>query len=224
MKVQCEKCNAEYNIDDSRVPDEGLQIKCPQCSATFVVSKQEQAPGTAGDLFDLGGLDLSDEQGPEDVLELDLPNEGELPAVPDLPTMPALSDSGPAGGGSSLPPLQSTSSLPPIQSPGSSLPEISTSGPAQSPTPGSEGQIFDFVDQDIGEDQPEQAPASVRYRIRRKSGKVFGPFDAETINKMLAEHQLMGNEEASTDGHTYKPLGGFEEFAQTIRMLMDEPS
>ncbi len=191
MKVQCEKCRAEYEIDESRVPPEGLQIKCPRCSATFIVARGGDVPETAGDLFDLGAVDLA--QGDQDSsLELDT-----------------------SGGGSTLPP---------IGGPSSTLPEIPTDSPAPRPTPGSEGQIFDFIEHDIGEEAPEKEAGPTRYRIRRKSGKIFGPFEADTVNKMLAEHQLMGNEEASVDGHTYKPLGAFGEFADTIRLLMEEPA
>jgi predicted Zn finger-like uncharacterized protein len=265
MKVQCEKCQAEYNIDESRIPPEGLQIKCPRCMATFVV----QQPGgmdTAGDLFD---IDLDDGAAAgggadEESLELDLPEEPELPAMPPqgqpemppqqsgpLPPPPGGSSLPPPGGppgGSSLPPVgggqPGGSSLPPVGGPpggeappaggafespppsGGSLPEVppAPSGPA--PTPGAEGQIFDFIDSDIGSEEQAEGGAeaqAVAYRIKRKSGKVFGPFDEGTVKKMLAEHQLMGNEEASTDGRTFKPLGAFDEFAQVIRELMEEP-
>ena len=209
MKVQCQKCKAEYEIDESRVPPEGLQIKCPRCSATFIVTKGGDMPETAGDLFDLGSVDL---EGGEQSGSLELDVGGDSFPVP---PPPAQTPPKPAGGGSTLPPIGGGSST---------LPEIPTDAPSPQPTPGSEGQIFDFIEQDIGEEQVEEEAAPTRYRIRRKSGKIFGPFDAETVNKMLAEHQLMGNEEASTDGHNFKPLGSFGEFADTIRLLMEEPS
>jgi predicted Zn finger-like uncharacterized protein len=209
MKAQCEKCKAEYDIDESRVPPEGLQIKCPRCSATFIVTKGGDVPETAGDLFDLGSVDLSGTDQQES-LELDI--SGEAPPAPQAPPAPAPPK--PAGG----------STLPPIGGGSSTLPEIPSDSPSPQPTPGSEGQIFDFIEQDIGEEPLEDVAAPTRYRIRRKSGKIFGPFDSETVNKMLAEHQLMGNEEASTDGHNFNPLGSFEEFADTIRLLMEEPA
>ncbi|MBN2495663.1 MAG: zinc-ribbon domain-containing protein [Deltaproteobacteria bacterium] len=198
MKVQCEKCKAQYNIDESRVPPEGLQIKCPRCMTTFIVRKQ--APDTAGDLFD-----LSD-------------------AAPPPPSAPTMAAPMPSSGGSSLPNLGS-SSLPPVGA--SSLPDIPDEPAISSPrpSPGSEGQIFDFIDHEIGAEEEAAAPSEqVRYRIKRKSGKIFGPFDVEAVKKMLGEHQLMGNEEASVDGRTFKPLGAFEEFAEVIRTLMEEPA
>lgn len=217
MKVRCEKCRSEYNIDESRVPPEGLQVKCPRCSATFIVAR-ENAPATAGELFDFGEVQIQDEPAPkpgQDNLELDLPEE--IPSMAPPPPIAAPPAS------SSLPPIGKarSSSLPPT--PTSSLPGVSPRGQPQ-PTPGAEGEIFDFIDHDIGsEPAPSEDGGQTRYRIRRKSGKVFGPFDSNTINRMLAEHQLMGNEEASSDGLNYKPLGAFEEFADTIRQLMEEP-
>lgn len=213
MKVRCEKCGSEYNIDDARVPPEGLQIKCPKCLAIFLVTKSGEAPHTAGDMFELGDIDLSDDSEGGS-LELDLPEE---PAPQPTSTKSSL-------GGSTLPSIGGPAAGPPVPSPMPSLPNISAPPQATpSPTPGAEGKIFDFIDHEIGSEEEALGSQAVNFRIRRKSGKVFGPFDAETVNKMLAEHQLMGNEEASRDGLTYKPLGAFDEFAETIRLLMEEP-
>ena len=221
MKVRCEKCSSEYNIDESRVPPEGLQVKCPRCSATFIVAR-ESAPATAGQLFDFGEVQIQDEPAPTpepDNLELDLPEE--IPSRAPPPPVAA----GPSG--SSLPPIgkpRASTLPPPAAKAPSTLPGVPGARAQPQPTPGAEGEIFNFIDNDIGkEPEPGGEDGQVRYRIRRKSGKVFGPFDTNTINRMLAEHQLMGNEEASSDGLNYKPLGAFEEFADTIRQLMEEP-
>ena len=233
MRVKCEKCESEYEIDESRVPAEGLQIKCPRCMSTFIVTPSGAAPDTAGDFFDLNS-------GAEDEsLELDLPESEEMPNLP--PQAPVGGSTlpppvAPSGGstlpppkgpvGSTLPPTAGPS-LPPLGGP-PSMPGLGDEAPAGSvpppaPTPGAEGQIFDFIDHEIGGEE-EAKPKKTSYRIRRKSGKVFGPFDLDTVRKMLAEHQLMGNEEASTDGRTFKPLGAIEEFATIIKELMEGPS
>ncbi len=210
MKVSCDSCQAEYNIDESRIPPEGLQIKCPKCLATFTVAHPSTQKATAGDMFDLNAIDLGGD-GDQESLELDIPIDEAPPAASPSGAAPQ------APSGSSLPPLGG-SSLPPI---GDIQP--STPPPAeQQPSAGVAGKLFDFLEKDIGEDQKRQGP--VRFRIRRKSGKVFGPFDAETVKKMLREHQLIGNEEAAAEGGEFKPLGAFEEFAETIRSLMEEPA
>ncbi len=233
MKVQCEKCGSEYNIDEERVPPEGLQISCPKCLATFLVSKEGQAPETAGDLFDIGAMDLPGDPVQDDALELDLPGTPEpptpvvnpgLPPQPPIPDVPAPAIAAPiVPDPPSVAPPIGGSTLPPIGGPGSGQ-AFSAPLPEAAPDAGGGGDIFDFIDNDIGSESSAQQDDVLRYKIRRKSGKVFGPFDAETVVQMLADHQLMGNEEASTDGYTFKPLGSFSEFAQSIRAMMEEPA
>lgn len=65
------------------------------------------------------------------------------------------------------------------------------------------------------EDGGQQAP--VRWQVRRRSGKVFGPFDAPTIGAMLQQGQLFGNEDISTDGAQWTAIGDEPEFAKDIR-------
>jgi predicted Zn finger-like uncharacterized protein len=43
MKARCNKCKGLYNMDDSRIPDEGLQYKCPRCGSVVVFKKGEPA-------------------------------------------------------------------------------------------------------------------------------------------------------------------------------------
>jgi predicted Zn finger-like uncharacterized protein len=44
LKVECESCRAPYQVDEKRVPDTGLKMRCPKCQHTFLVKKD-----TAGD-------------------------------------------------------------------------------------------------------------------------------------------------------------------------------
>lgn len=39
MKIQCSECKAAYRIDDSKVPAEGVYVKCPKCESRFLVKK-----------------------------------------------------------------------------------------------------------------------------------------------------------------------------------------
>jgi predicted Zn finger-like uncharacterized protein len=237
MKVHCEKCKAEYNLDEGRIGPEGLQIRCPRCKATFVVTNE--AVG-GGEMFDYNSVDQkaigADAAANERPLELDrapikIPRD--VPTLPSQPTTQApsgldlVTESSPKTAVSS-----SVSSLPSLSRP--ALPPLPGSDTVMDVPSGNEGQIFDFQSREIAgaetsteamvtETAPPNAANLQRYRIRRKSGKVFGPFDGETINRMLIEHQLMGDEEASIDGNTYKPLGVFPEFAASFQEVMDEP-
>ncbi|HYQ80304.1 MAG TPA: tetratricopeptide repeat protein, partial [Anaeromyxobacteraceae bacterium] len=68
---------------------------------------------------------------------------------------------------------------------------------------------------------PAAAPAG--YRVRRRSGKVFGPFQVDQISEMLGKGELAGNEEISRDGDTWSPIGTVPEFADFIRKLNEAP-
>ncbi|MEZ4262901.1 MAG: tetratricopeptide repeat protein [Polyangiaceae bacterium] len=38
LKVECESCKAPYQVDERRVPQTGLKMRCPKCGHTFLVS------------------------------------------------------------------------------------------------------------------------------------------------------------------------------------------
>src|SRR4051812_14810736 len=44
MKITCESCSAQYDLDDSRIPSSGLTMKCPACLHSFTVRKGAAAP------------------------------------------------------------------------------------------------------------------------------------------------------------------------------------
>lgn len=39
IKVECPGCKAPYQVDERRVPDVGLKMRCPKCATSFVVTK-----------------------------------------------------------------------------------------------------------------------------------------------------------------------------------------
>jgi predicted Zn finger-like uncharacterized protein len=39
MKICCPGCAARFALDDKRVPDLGLSIKCPKCKQAFSVQR-----------------------------------------------------------------------------------------------------------------------------------------------------------------------------------------
>src|SRR5215470_3582016 len=43
MKVSCESCGAQYDLDERRIPPSGITMKCPACLHQFQVKK----PGAA---------------------------------------------------------------------------------------------------------------------------------------------------------------------------------
>ena len=42
MKITCPACSAEYNVDPTRIPATGLNMRCPKCSQSFSVTADGQ--------------------------------------------------------------------------------------------------------------------------------------------------------------------------------------
>jgi predicted Zn finger-like uncharacterized protein len=45
MKIKCPHCSTNYNIDDSKIPQKGLLVKCSVCKNQYRVKKQEEEKG-----------------------------------------------------------------------------------------------------------------------------------------------------------------------------------
>jgi tetratricopeptide (TPR) repeat protein len=96
------------------------------------------------------------------------------------------------------------------------------SSTSQGPSDGLE--MLSFID-DTAKDAGApgmQAPVR-RFHIKRRSGKVFGPFEEAVIGKMLEEAQLLGNEEVSLDAENWQPIGSEPSFQAVIAQLMEAP-
>ncbi len=50
LNVRCEACKAPYQVDERRVPDTGLKMRCPSCGHSFAVSASGAPPAQAVDL------------------------------------------------------------------------------------------------------------------------------------------------------------------------------
>lgn len=66
MKIVCPGCAAEYNVDDQRIPPEGMKATCPKCMTSWVVQSggAPEAPSTAGSDMDAaasGAMDFDPE-------------------------------------------------------------------------------------------------------------------------------------------------------------------
>jgi predicted Zn finger-like uncharacterized protein len=85
-------------------------------------------------------------------------------------------------------------------------------------------EMLSFIDDAAKENGAKGAAKARRFHVRRRSGKVFGPFEEGVIVKMLEEGQLLGNEEVSTDSESWTPIGTLPSFAAAIQKLMEGPS
>lgn len=105
----------------------------------------------------------------------------------------------------------------------SAPPEPSVAGySAPSASNAEELEMLSFGD----EGAPAAAPAPVadkKFQVRRRSGKVFGPFDEAGVVRMLEDGQLLGNEDVSVDSQSWTPIGTVPAFASAIQRMMEGP-
>ena len=48
IKVSCPSCNASYDVDEHRLPDGGLRMRCPKCSDSFQVHRDGSTAKAGG--------------------------------------------------------------------------------------------------------------------------------------------------------------------------------
>ncbi len=76
-----------------------------------------------------------------------------------------------------------------------------------------------------GAAKPSVPGEGASYQVRRRSGKIFGPFDEAQIVGMLSKGELMGNEDASADGgKSWSPIGAVPVFGEALRSVAVEPA
>ena len=61
MIVQCERCKTKYRLDDERVRDEGVKVRCSKCKYIFMVTTEQKVHPFKTSAFDemLTGVDVS---------------------------------------------------------------------------------------------------------------------------------------------------------------------
>ncbi|HET6923067.1 MAG TPA: zinc-ribbon domain-containing protein, partial [Anaeromyxobacteraceae bacterium] len=328
MRVACPHCQAEYDVDERRIPAGGLNVKCPKCQKAFPVRKAAQGGGAQAST----AVPLP---APETVAARPVAPPKAPPRAPPAPSPPIAAAHPPAGMAPPRPaavappppaamaPIPAVTPLParmaPPLEPGTSpveeeavpLPapearavatpgepmgfgEVSFEEPAPAAAPVDEEVVGLEMDADPAQEpaaeplapaaapapadepfpeappalapEPARAPDRARparsaaapslsglgpaeeeelemlfgeaapagkplgsaggppsYRIRRRSGKVFGPFQVPQIVEMLGKGELAGNEEISRDGETWSPIGTVPEFGDFIRKLNEAP-
>lgn len=92
------------------------------------------------------------------------------------------------------------------------------------PTDGLE--MLSFIDKTAQEAgaKPDEMLSVRRFHVKRRSGKVFGPFEEAVIVKMLEDGQLLGNEEVSIDNDSWHAIGTEPAFQAVIARLMEAPA
>jgi tetratricopeptide (TPR) repeat protein len=109
----------------------------------------------------------------------------------------------------SPPPRLTPGSIPAAPAPNTPLQHLDPNGPAPA-VPRMSPPVISAPSSEHAE------AAGRRWQIRRKSGKVFGPFDEATILKMLANGELLGNEDARTEGVDWQTMTEVAVFADAL--------
>ncbi|HWV39005.1 MAG TPA: tetratricopeptide repeat protein [Vulgatibacter sp.] len=71
--------------------------------------------------------------------------------------------------------------------------------------------------------RPAGGPPPPMFHVRRKSGKRIGPFDEETLVRLVRQDQLDGSEDISEDGEAWSPLSDVPEVATLLKNRPQRP-
>lgn len=101
MIIQCEQCRTKFKLDDSKVPDKGVKVRCAKCKSVFSVARELPAVAAASDFESMletsaaAALETAESQteyaAPEDSTSVDFGEEtsvvesfaAEVPGVDD---------------------------------------------------------------------------------------------------------------------------------------------
>jgi cellulose synthase operon protein C len=140
-------------------------------------------------------------------------------ATPPAPTAPPSPKASARPAAPAVDPLEFDPSAPPQEDLEADLNAPLPRGPVKEPEPEDGLEMLGFLEDAAKETKGQRAKPS-RYHVRRRSGKIIGPFDEGVIGKMLGDGQLLGNEDVSTDQETWTPLGSVPGFAQVMQKLL----
>ncbi len=229
MKIACPQCQASYDLDETRIPAAGLTIKCPRCTTSFPVKRvapepevvplpaalEEPPPAPAFFPQSRAPVELSDDleladweqnsPAPAPSIESDVSAAAvfEIHPVVSEPTASLESEW-------EMPPMEVTEE--PAVAPLELVP-IAVLEEAAAPAPAPENlELLDFVDEPL-----TTAPPSLSFLVRRKNGKLFGPFEPPAILSMIQAGQLLGNEDVSVNAEQWEPLAEHALFAEAAQ-------
>lgn len=67
MIIQCEQCRTKFKLDDTRVPDKGVKVRCAKCRHIFSVAKDQTTSGPVSDFESMLDASVSSEMEMADV-------------------------------------------------------------------------------------------------------------------------------------------------------------
>jgi tetratricopeptide (TPR) repeat protein len=159
--------------------------------------------------------------------EVELPGgapfeEEPLPVAPDLPPPPDPFTSAPPPPAPAVP--AAAAAAPPRGDPFTSAPTSAPAGPGALGSKETEELEALFQETSAAPRPSARKPAGPQWSVRRRSGKIFGPFPEAEVVRMLTRGELLGNEEVSCDaGASWKGIAEEPVFGDAIRKLIERP-
>ena len=184
MKIQCEQCKIEYNIDDASIGERGIRAQCPRCNHITTIRKSQSAiMDQARARLDMAicvNCGKPTEPNPND-------------PIPICPSCQALSSS--AG---ELGQKTTVQGLPPLGKPqtGPPPPPAAAAAPVAAPMP----QIA--APPTYTPTSPGADPlAGVQWKIKKApGGDVYGPFDKDLITGWIETDKIVPADEIQRVG------------------------
>ncbi|MCB9650189.1 MAG: zinc-ribbon domain-containing protein [Deltaproteobacteria bacterium] len=212
MNVSCPACKTRYSVDDARVPPTGVTIRCPKCSHTFVAKRPDTS--RASSAVALPGSVGRATPAPRGGSAVALPGSvgASAPATP-----PPASSAFNTDGLDDLD-LGLDDDLPPSRAPARSAAPPPPARAHQNAV-GDSGML-DFID-----DTRERAslkpggPSQSELKVRRRNGRVEGPYGVGRIATMLRNKELRGTEDISEDGVAWRAMTSDSQLNQVINEL-----
>lgn len=207
MKIQCEQCKIEYNIDDAAIGERGIRAQCPRCNFITTIRKSQPA------ILDQARAKLDTAI----CVNCGKPTEP-IPGDP-IPICPAcqaqsidIGSKTTVSAGVQLPPAPARQPItPPAHASAPPAPMGST------PVPGFGGGAP--VPSPIGVPPPVYEPSAApdaggQWRIKKSpGGEVYGPFDRDLITGWIEGDKIVPADEISRVGGPWKPAAEHEDFA-----------
>jgi predicted Zn finger-like uncharacterized protein len=111
--------------------------------------------------------------------------------------------------------------------PASGLPPLPIPVVARPPAGAAPGTGQEELEMLFGSDggaDPAKKKGLPTFKVRRRSGKVFGPFEQAQIVEMLGKGELMGNEDVSPDGGaSWTSIAAVPAFGDALRSIAADP-
>ncbi|MSP71201.1 MAG: tetratricopeptide repeat protein [Myxococcales bacterium] len=226
MKIICPKCGADYNINDSKIPPDGLHIKCPKCLHSFVATKDggpagpgttPTGPGATGgqrpptaphSTIGMGGAQIQTQQG--------MPARAPVASPPGPP--PPLVKAPPQG--ETRPPMASAPPAPP--------PRAVTGGMPVAPpfvsVPRAPEAAVDLLDEIEELDEAASAALTEPVFVKLVDQRTIGPYSFADLHVLLERGRLTGRETASADQRSWLPLSAYTELIASAAASAQPPA